>query len=316
MASSNETGSNAIQALFQGEMDMEGMEEVLELYRALSTLNAKALKPGKKFHAPGGDEAEMRLKEGFILLQPAEIIPSEKALLNRAVEILEVLKLHSDHEGEKEEASNLLEGKGLFRKMVENYLVDGEDRLRERGVIPQSLNSEVALFTVFNVLKGTFKDISRAFGNVDTSDWEHGFCPVCGGGPAVATLEGEGGKRHLICHRCETKWRFGRILCPFCGNSDHEKLGFFTLEDGDSRLRVDFCNSCRGYIKTWETGEDDNGHPEVEDLKTPGYDLAAEGEGYRRGAPNIFGVWVGFDLDDGSKPDDDPPDPERVPRSS
>ncbi|GBE16131.1 MAG TPA: formate dehydrogenase accessory protein FdhE [Proteobacteria bacterium] len=306
MASSDKTGSNAIQALFKGKMDMEEMEEVLKLYRTLSALNAKALKPGKRFHAPGGDEAEMRLKEGFTLLQPIEIMPSERAMVNRAAEILDVLRVHSDHADGNSRASGLLDEKGLFRKMVENYLVDGEERFRDAGVIPPPLNPEIALFTVFNVLKGTFRDISHALGKIDTSGWEHGFCPVCGGGPAVAVLKGEGGKRYLICHRCETTWRFRRIMCPFCGNSDYEKLGFFTLEGGDSNLRVDFCNSCKGYIKTWDSGGDDNPNPEVEDLKTPGYDLAAEGEGYRRSAPNIFGVWVGFDVDDGDGPEDAP----------
>jgi formate dehydrogenase maturation protein FdhE len=87
-------------------------------------------------------------------------------------------------------------------------------------------------------------------------------------------------------------------MCPYCGNSDHDNLGFFTVEGGQDTLRVDFCNNCKGYIKTWDIRERENLHPEVEDLKTARYDLAAEGEGYRRGAPNIFGVWVGFDLDD------------------
>ena len=304
MATSKETGSNPINALFHGKMDLEGMDEVLDLYRDLSTLTAKALKPEKKFRSPGRDESEMRLKEGFTLLQPAEIIPSDRAMVKRAEEILEALRRHSDDVDNQESKTKILTDKGPFRKMVETYLVDGEKKLRECGLVPSSLNPEVALFTVFNVLKGTFRDVSAAFGNVDTSGWEHGFCPVCGGGAAVATLEGEGGKRHLICHRCETRWRFRRIMCPFCGNGDHEKLGFFTLEEGDSRLRVDFCNTCSGYIKTWDAGEGSEVYPEMEDLKTPGYDLAAEGEGYRRGAPNIFGVWVGFDPDDGNEPDD------------
>jgi len=274
----------AKEILFSGSMDMEEMNEVLDLYRDLYPITEKAPKPKGKLLPPGKEEASMRLREGFTLLDPEDLIPSDKYLVKKAREILEVLRLHS-------------EDKGLFTRMVKTYLEDGEEKLRNEIGSDPSVNPELTLFVVFNTVKGSFREAGLGLEGVDTREWEHGLCPVCGGTPAVAYMEGEGGKRFLICHRCETRWHFARVMCPFCGNGEHDNLGFFTVEGGQDNLRVDFCDKCKGYIKTWDVREYENPHPEVEDLLTARYDLAAEGEGYRRGAPNIFGIWVGFDLD-------------------
>jgi len=40
-------------------------------------------------------------------------------------------------------------------------------------------------------------------------------------------------------------------------------------------------------------------HPEVDDLKTPGFDRGVEEEGFSRGAPNIYGVWIGTLTEEG-----------------
>lgn len=299
---------DAKEILFSGSMDMEEMKEVLDLYRDLYPITEKAPKPKVKLSPPSPDEAAMRLREGFTLLDPEDLVPAEKALHKKAGEILDLLTQHSEGKDPVTASSSILKDKGLFARMVKTYLEDGEEKLRKDVGSDPSLNPELVLFVVFNAVKGSFRDAGSTLVDVDTNDWEHGLCPVCGGAPAVAYMEGEGGKRYLVCHRCETRWRFARVMCPFCGNKDHENLGFFTVEGGQDNLRVDFCDNCKGYIKTWDVRENENHHPEMEDLITARYDLAAEGEGYRRGAPNIFGIWVGFDLEgeeDGEEDGDD-----------
>lgn len=286
------------EVLFSGRMDMEEMKQVLDLYRDLYPVTEKALKPKGRLRLPGSDEAVMRLREGFTLLDPEDLVPAEKALHKKAGEILEILSKHSGGKGSPAASADFLEDRELLAGFVKTYLEDGEEKLRKDMGSDPSLNPELVLFVVFNAVKGSFRDAGAVLEVVDTGDWEHGLCPVCGGAPAVACLEGEAGKRYLICHRCETRWRFARVMCPYCGNREHENLGFFTVEGGPENLRVDFCDNCKGYIKTWDLRESENTHPEVEDLMTARYDLAAEGEGYRRGAPNIFGIWVGFDLNE------------------
>jgi len=113
-------------------------------------------------------------------------------------------------------------------------------------------------------------------------------------------MEGEGGKRILVCHRCETRWPFRRIVCPFCGNDDHKLLGYLTLageESGEgaeggagARVRLDTCDSCRTYLKVVDLRVGGTIFPEIEDLLTPRHDLAASQQGYRRQGPNILGV--------------------------
>jgi FdhE protein len=125
--------------------------------------------------------------------------------------------------------------------------------------------------------------------------WENGHCPVCGGEPAVAYLAGEGGKRFLICHRCETRWRFPRMVCPFCGKESPGESGYLYVEEPLYKgMTGHVCDDCGQYLKTWRVEEDlGDLHPEVEDLKTPAFDAALESEGYSRGGANVFGVLVG-----------------------
>ena len=112
--------------------------------------------------------------------------------------------------------------------------------------------------------------------------WYRGICPVCGGEPDFATLGRRNGRRRLLCSRCDTEWTFRRVGCPFCGNDDPRRLGYYPSDDGAYRLSV--CGACRRYIKTIDlrvvAGER---LPAVERVLTVGMDLAAQQAGYRRG---------------------------------
>jgi FdhE protein len=62
--------------------------------------------------------------------------------------------------------------------------------------------------------------------------------------------------RLLTCGRCATQWRYARTKCPFC-ESDQQKQATIAIE-GESGLRVDYCESCKGYLKTY-AGQGDEG---------------------------------------------------------
>ncbi len=92
----------------------------------------------------------------------------------------------------------------------------------------------------------------------------------------------EDGRRILYCPLCRSEWRFPRLGCPFCGNSDHAKLRHCQLGD-DLSHRLDVCDSCKRYIKT--TNERSLGReviPQVEDVVTLSLDYLADMEGYSR----------------------------------
>lgn len=282
------------EALFSGTADVEGLEAVLGLYRDLFPLTDPVATDLRELRE---DEVNMRLEEGFTLVEPVEILPGADILSQKAREVAAVLAVHSEGpEAVNTTVEKVLEAPEIFHELASVYLKEGEAALREKLVKMDGVNPEVVMFMLFNSLKGAFLGAAHQFVDMDTDKWEHGQCPVCAGEPAVAYTIGEGGKRHLICHRCETTWRFRRLTCPYCGHENPEESGYLFSEDPEYRaMTSNVCGECRSYIKSWRVeGDDLDGvHPEVEDLKTPGFDSAVEVEKYRRGAPNIFGVWIG-----------------------
>lgn len=86
----------------------------------------------------------------------------------------------------------------------------------------------------------------------DEERWLRGYCPLCGSLPAMAQLVGsDSGRRRLLsCGRCATRWRYQRMECPFCQRQNHQ-LSVLTI-DGEGGLRIDHCESCNGYLKTYD----------------------------------------------------------------
>jgi FdhE protein len=86
--------------------------------------------------------------------------------------------------------------------------------------------------------------------------WGRRYCPTCGSAPAMAHLsESESSRaRRLCCGMCGTRWQYPRTKCPFC-EADSQKLSIVAVA-GEGGLRIDYCPSCRGYLKTY-AGEGD-----------------------------------------------------------
>ena len=82
--------------------------------------------------------------------------------------------------------------------------------------------------------------------------WFRSCCPTCGSAPAMAQLVGidPGRLRLLSCGCCGTRWRYRRIGCPFCESADDHRLCALAIE-GEKYLRIDYCQSCRAYLKTY-----------------------------------------------------------------
>jgi Uncharacterized protein involved in formate dehydrogenase formation len=102
-------------------------------------------------------------------------------------------------------------------------------------------------------------ELVHAFGRWRDEDrWFRSYCPTCGAPPAMAQLAGTdpGRLRLLSCGRCRTRWRYRRTGCPFCETEDDHRLAALAVE-GEAALRIDYCEACRGYLKTYvgEGGE-------------------------------------------------------------
>jgi FdhE protein len=117
------------------------------------------------------------------------------------------------------------------------------------------------------------------------STWSAGYCPICGAWPALAEVRGLEHRRALRCARCGSDWRTTWLCCPFCGESDHRRLGVLMPEDNGTTRKIDVCTTCKGYVKTLTTLQ---AWPAsiipLEDLATIDLDVVALNRGYTRPA--------------------------------
>jgi len=132
-------------------------------------------------------------------------------------------------------------------------------------------------------------NVERLKDRVDEKNWLKGYCPICGSLPQISELKGEG-KRYLLCSFCGFQWPVERLKCPFCENSEHEKLHYLYAE-GKEAYRVDLCDNCSRYIKTVDSRK--LGYEpdlDLEDITTVHLDILASEKGYKRIAASLWVV--------------------------
>ena len=97
---------------------------------------------------------------------------------------------------------------------------------------------------LINLAKGL-----NGFGDVVNKHWENSFCPVCGSLPNIGVL---GGDKEGGMSLCAAFARHNGISkgfhCPFCGNDNHEWLGYLVTES-DEGYRINYCDKCKLYLK-------------------------------------------------------------------
>jgi FdhE protein len=115
-------------------------------------------------------------------------------------------------------------------------------------------------------------------------------CPCCESNPQLAIIrpEGDGGKRSLLCSFCMWEWEFRRILCPACGEENHEKLPRYSAEE-IAAVRIEACDGCKHYLKSVDLTVDGLAVPVVDEIATAALDLWAAERNYRKIQLNIVG---------------------------
>ena len=93
-----------------------------------------------------------------------------------------------------------------------------------------------------------------------------------------------GRKRLLSCGRCGTRWQYKRTGCPFC-EGDSQRLSAVAVE-GEAGLRIDYCESCSGYLKTY----DGQGNETLllSDWTSLHLDLIAQDRGLKKVAASLY----------------------------
>jgi len=265
--------------------------ERIAFYKAVVTyLFERRSAVGAEPREIGVEEARLRLAEGFPLMDLLRLDPD----IGAAAETFNgLLDIAAGATGLDEETIGRLRRRGADPGSLSGLL---GDFLRDAGSGERSAapvgDEENLSFLLHVTLRPLFERHAQAYGGFEGLEaWDRGVCPICGGLPALETFAGEEGKRVLHCHRCGHAWGFRRVRCPFCDNTDHEKLRHMRF-DPLPAYRVDVCDACRCYIKGVDTRHtQEEPIPEVEDLLTPHLDLLATREGFRRKSANSLGLW-------------------------
>ncbi|MBI4788347.1 MAG: formate dehydrogenase accessory protein FdhE [Chloroflexi bacterium] len=228
----------------------------------------------------GSDEARARLARGEPILRANELVLDWNAFARLFQETCRVAARH--RASDADEFNHLAE---LFGndpahsgKLAREYISGTNHQLLITNL--QSPISNLQSFVLNNALHPFLAAFAREHqALIDDAAWYRADCPVCGGEPDFAALEKESGARRLLCSRCDTEWTFHRTTCPFCGEQEPEKLGYYPGGHGAYRLYT--CENCKRYLKTIDLRELAR---EVnlpgERVLTIGMDLAAANAGY------------------------------------
>jgi len=91
--------------------------------------------------------------------------------------------------------------------------------------------------------------------------------------------------RKLSCGRCRTRWRYRRTACPFCDSQDEHRLSVVAVE-GEGGLRIDYCQTCGGYLKTYDGEGSEN--ILLADWTSLHLDFIARDRGLKRMAASLY----------------------------
>jgi FdhE protein len=224
-------------------------------------------------------------KEGFPLLQKQDFPLDIEASIHLFQSLCRIAKDANPYMSEKvgkieetltREELNLKE---LFREAL-------KDKNLEQIIEKLGCDKNVFLFLIQNSTKPSIEaGMKHVSEELESETWLKGFCPVCGSLPYLSLLGGEVGKRSLLCSFCGYQWPIERLFCPFCNNNEQESLHYLYAE-GEESYRIDVCEKCRHYIKTFDLRKMEVPDPSLEDLATLHLDLLASKRDYQRPVPN------------------------------
>lgn len=240
------------------------------------------------------EEAQARFNQGVPLLRPQEMELDWEAF---SILYKQICRIAAEH---RPDLSDQLEGfftlladdPNRVRALVTTYLEQGNLMATGAGQDQEGVEEREQRELLAFVFNRALHPFLKAYADVlvpsiersvDTNWgklWRRGRCPICGGEPDLAFLDGQAGARHLVCSRCDTQWLYIRVRCPFCDTSEPNKLSYYPSKDDVYRVYV--CENCQRYLKAVDLRRARRRvlFP-VERITTVDLDLAAREEGYR-----------------------------------
>ena len=183
------------------------------------------------------------------------------------------------HAGEARALETELRGAPDVPRRIADFLLGGQRLTASPGLLRYVGWTAMARF---------LRPVVQAFAAWrDEERWLRNYCPTCGSPPAMGQLVGKdpGRLRMLSCGACRTQWQFRRTGCPFCDVQDKHRLSVVAV-DGERGLRIDYCEACRGYLKTY----DGQGSEDVllADWTSLHLDVLAADRGLKRLAASLY----------------------------
>lgn len=146
-----------------------------------------------------------------------------------------------------------------------------------------------ALEFVAHIAAAPFATYRSSGAQLGAWNGEPARCALCFGGPSIAKLRREDGKRILFCGLCGRGHEFPRLKCPYCGIEEPSGVSVIYTEK-ESPGWVEWCTKCGHYVKSFDERkfpEDINVNPYIEETATLYLDLLAEEKGLKRGPPHF-----------------------------
>jgi len=233
----------------------------------------------------GPEEASVKLAAGLPLLQDVELevdLAAVHGLILRLACALENLG-GSDRERYRR-IREALEADRLETGTLLSSIAAGDQGPVAAAAHRLQLDADLVRTLIQNAFKPALHAWRRQLSPLlNGIPWDRGNCPVCGAVAILGELQDNHLAKHLRCGQCGADWPFRRLQCMYCGNEDHQSLGYLYGEPRHAEMRLEVCDKCRGYLKVIVSF-----HPTppdilpIEDLATLHLDYIALERGYAR----------------------------------
>ena len=175
----------------------------------------------------------------------------QSILISALKSILEIIKTSNPGMSFESLSNHIVDNNQLAVDYIKQ-LLKGDTEELNKSAIHNKIGYEEFIFVLINWVKPLFVHMMDKYSReIVQEEWLQSDCPFCGYYPDMAMLvDSQEGKRFLHCSLCEMIWEYKRISCTICGNEDHTIMGYFVTEDKETPYRIDYCDNCKGYIKT------------------------------------------------------------------
>ncbi|MCK5059192.1 MAG: formate dehydrogenase accessory protein FdhE [Candidatus Aminicenantes bacterium] len=278
----------------------EGISDpYIDFQIALSQITEKYKERCKsqKIVIPGQDTVRSKFESGAPLIT---FMPISLSLKNLTASFREIITAFRNFNVCSEEVFEWVKNQAdapFLKGIIESIFSFDLAALRDLSE-PTPFDEPTLILVSRELVKPFFRFLAGlTAGTVPVEYWPEGYCPICGEAPGFARFsKEEEGKRYLWCEKCDLEWPFQRLCCPFCKNSDHKKLKFLT---GNFReeLRLDTCETCKGYIKTIDeqkTGDEAETIYLRENAASVYLDILADEKGFVKLLPPFQEVQITF----------------------